>query len=185
MGTPGNGIKLPARGKSQLIQVAEVKKMLHCGDPAYGFATYICLNCGETKRVAFSCKSRVCSSCGKVHADEWSRQLVGRRVRRLNWRERIQQHFQRDPLCCPRCGQPGMELYSLTILDGGKQVTIGGWRWLVARGLVRPARPPPLPTESTPERSPQEPQAVQLSFCFDEAPANVATAPEWFQLTLL
>lgn len=59
-------------------QVAEVEKMLRCGDPAYGFATYICLNCGETKRVAFSCKSRVCSSCGKVHADEWSQQLVGR-----------------------------------------------------------------------------------------------------------
>jgi hypothetical protein len=111
--------------------------------------------------------------------------MVGRRVRRLGWRERVQQHFQHDPLCCPRCGQPGMELYSLTILVGGKQVTIGGWRWLVARGLVSPARPPPLPTESTPERSLREPQAVQLSFCFDEAPANVVTAPEWFQPALL
>ncbi len=59
-------------------QVAEVEKMLHFGDPVFGFATYICLNCGETRRVTFSCKSRICSSCDKVHADEWSRQLVGR-----------------------------------------------------------------------------------------------------------
>ncbi len=26
----------------------------------------------------FSCKSRVCSSCGKVHADEWAEQVAGR-----------------------------------------------------------------------------------------------------------
>ena len=59
-------------------QIAEVEKMLGCGDPANGYATYICLNCGETKPVRFSCKSRVCSSCGKVHADEWARQMSSR-----------------------------------------------------------------------------------------------------------
>lgn len=59
-------------------QIAEVEKMLGCGDPANGYATYICLNCGETKQVCFSCKSRVCSSCGKVHADEWARQMSSR-----------------------------------------------------------------------------------------------------------
>ncbi|MBN1309810.1 MAG: transposase zinc-binding domain-containing protein [Anaerolineae bacterium] len=42
-------------------QLAEVEKMLGCGKAENGFATYICLNCGETKRVCFSCKSRVCS----------------------------------------------------------------------------------------------------------------------------
>lgn len=59
-------------------QLAEMEKMLGCGDPAKGFATYICLNCGETKRVCFSCKSRVCSSCGKVHADEWAKEIASR-----------------------------------------------------------------------------------------------------------
>ena len=59
-------------------QIAEVEKMLGCGDPKNGFATYICLTCGEQVQVSFSCKSRVCSSCGKVHADKWSNQLVGR-----------------------------------------------------------------------------------------------------------
>jgi hypothetical protein len=59
-------------------QTAEVEKMLGCGNPENGFATFMCLECGETVRVSFSCKSRVCSSCGKVYADEWSRQLSGR-----------------------------------------------------------------------------------------------------------
>ena len=59
-------------------QIAEVEKMLGCGDPANGYATYICLNCGETKQVCFSCKSRVCSACGKVHADEWAEQMSSR-----------------------------------------------------------------------------------------------------------
>jgi Putative transposase/Transposase zinc-binding domain len=65
-------------GQVSTHQVAEVEKMLACGDPAHGFATYICLNCGETVRVCFSCKSRVCSSCGKVYADEWAQQLTSR-----------------------------------------------------------------------------------------------------------
>ena len=59
-------------------QIAEVEKMLGCGDPENGYATYICLQCGETKAVGFSCKSRVCSSCGKVHADEWAAQMSSR-----------------------------------------------------------------------------------------------------------
>src|SRR5579859_1467232 len=65
-------------GQVSAHQVAEVEKMLACGDPAHGFATYICLKCGETVRVCFSCKSRVCSRCGKVYADEWAQQLTSR-----------------------------------------------------------------------------------------------------------
>ena len=61
-------------------QIAEVEKMLNCGTSKNGFATYICLKCGETVRVCFSCKSRVCSSCGKVHADEWAQQLASRMI---------------------------------------------------------------------------------------------------------
>jgi hypothetical protein len=59
-------------------QIAEVEKMLGCGDPSNGFSTYICLNGGEQLKVAFSGKSRVCSSCGKGHADVWSGELVSR-----------------------------------------------------------------------------------------------------------
>lgn len=59
-------------------QLAEVEKMLGCRDPRNGYATYICMACGETERVPFSCKSRVCSSCGKVQAEEWSKQVASR-----------------------------------------------------------------------------------------------------------
>src|SRR5271157_1411254 len=65
-------------GQVSADQMAEVEKMLCCGDPSQGFATDICLNCGETVRVCFTCKSRVCSSCGKVYADEWAQQLTSR-----------------------------------------------------------------------------------------------------------
>ena len=52
--------------------------MLGCRDTQNGYTTYICMQCGEKKQVAFSCKSRVCSACGKVHAEEWARQLSSR-----------------------------------------------------------------------------------------------------------
>jgi hypothetical protein len=65
-------------GQVTAPQIAEVEKMLGCGDPTNGYATYICLNCGETKPVCFSCKRRVCSSCGKIHADEWAAQMSRR-----------------------------------------------------------------------------------------------------------
>ena len=59
-------------GRVSAHQIAEVEKMLRCGQPENGYATYICLKCGETKRVCFSCKSRVCTACGKVYADDWA-----------------------------------------------------------------------------------------------------------------
>lgn len=65
-------------GEVTLHQIAEVEKMMGCGDPANGYATYICLNCGEARQVCFSCKSRICSTCGKVHADGWAEQMSSR-----------------------------------------------------------------------------------------------------------
>lgn len=65
-------------GQVTTHQVAEVEKMLGCRDEENGFATYICLGCGETARVPFSCKSRVCSSCGKIHAEEWAEEMASR-----------------------------------------------------------------------------------------------------------
>jgi hypothetical protein len=65
-------------GRISAHQITEVEKMLACGDPQNGFATYICLKCGTTKVVCFSCKSRICSRCGKVYADTWAQQLTNR-----------------------------------------------------------------------------------------------------------
>lgn len=57
------------------VEIEEVEKMLQCGDPDKGFATYRCPDCGNIQRIPFTCKSRICTSCGKKHADKWAIQL--------------------------------------------------------------------------------------------------------------
>lgn len=59
----------------------EVKKMIQCGSLENGFLEFKCDVCGETKRVGFTCKSRLCSSCGKVRIDDWVEDLVSRMAR--------------------------------------------------------------------------------------------------------
>jgi hypothetical protein len=59
------------------IEIEEVNKMLACGDPKAGFVTLLCLKCGTQKRLPFTCKSRLCSRCGKRHTDEWSERIGG------------------------------------------------------------------------------------------------------------
>lgn len=50
-----------------------VEKMLGCGDPENGYATYVCCGCGgDHKKVPFSCKSCFCLSCAKVYTDRWA-----------------------------------------------------------------------------------------------------------------
>jgi Putative transposase/Transposase zinc-binding domain len=48
-----------------------VRKMLGCGDPANGYAVYLCPDCQERRVVAFSCKSQFCLSCAKVYGQQW------------------------------------------------------------------------------------------------------------------
>lgn len=57
-----------------------IRKMLDCGDPKkMGFVQYRCLNCGETRRIAFTCKSCFCLSCAKPYTDRWA-DFIGRRM---------------------------------------------------------------------------------------------------------
>jgi hypothetical protein len=77
-------------------------------------------------------------------------QMVGRVVRRLTWRTRLQRDFKRDPLRCPRCGAPDMELYSLTIRWRGQLKTFGGLNWLFKRGVLREPHPAPPPEPVVP-----------------------------------
>jgi len=48
-----------------------VAKMLKCGDIREGFYEYYCQDCGATKKVGFTCKSRLCLRCFKVAVDDW------------------------------------------------------------------------------------------------------------------
>jgi len=57
------------------VEKREVDKMLSCMDPEKGHSVYMCPECGKTKVVPHSCKSRICTVCGKKHADEWAEKI--------------------------------------------------------------------------------------------------------------
>ena len=84
--------------------------------------------------------------------------MLGRVIRKLSWHRRIQRDFHRDPLKCPRCGEPDMELYSLTVPWRGRMIAIGGMEWLFERGsLVE------IPDESdTNDASPSKSLVIQM-----------------------
>lgn len=52
--------------------IRETEKMLACCTRECGFAKYVCPHCGNIKIIPFSCKSKLCSRCGKKHTDIWS-----------------------------------------------------------------------------------------------------------------
>lgn len=56
--------------------VENVEKMIGCGDPSNGYAEYVCPKCGNKKQVPFTCKSRFCTSCGKIYIDKWVEKTV-------------------------------------------------------------------------------------------------------------
>lgn len=53
-------------------------KVLQCWTTEFWFTTYKCLECSETKHIAFSCKSRFCNSCWKPQSDIRMDRLLAR-----------------------------------------------------------------------------------------------------------
>lgn len=49
-----------------------VNKSLTCRDVKYGFAEYICPECGDATKVPFTCKSKFCNSCGRLYTIRWA-----------------------------------------------------------------------------------------------------------------
>lgn len=49
--------------------IEQVERALSCGDLRNGYAKYQCFSCGETHVIAFTCKSRFCTSCGKTYIE--------------------------------------------------------------------------------------------------------------------
>ncbi len=68
--------------------IHEVEKMLKCRTRECGFAKYVCPHCGNIKTIPFSCKSKLCSCCGKKHTDIWS-QLVSEKLLNCNHRHLV------------------------------------------------------------------------------------------------
>ena len=44
-----------------------VNKALTCSDSKYGFAEYVCPECGDATKVPFRCKSKFCNRCGRLY----------------------------------------------------------------------------------------------------------------------
>jgi len=51
--------------------VENINKLFLCRTQELGFHKYQCPHCGEFVTVPHSCKSRICSSCGKLATDHW------------------------------------------------------------------------------------------------------------------
>ena len=57
-----------------------IQKMIDCGNPAaMGYAQYRCTQCGETRQIAFTCKSSFCLSCAKAYTEHWA-DFISRRL---------------------------------------------------------------------------------------------------------
>ena len=82
-----------------------VRKMLDCGDPERrGFVQYRCRHCGQTRRIAFTCKSCFCLSCARVYTEQWSDFIARRLFPGVTYRhvvltvpDFLHPYFYRDP----------------------------------------------------------------------------------------
>jgi hypothetical protein len=60
---------------------AALGKMMRCRTPQGGFVRLQCDTCGETKTVFFTCKSRLCPSCGWLHGQRLTESLEARLIK--------------------------------------------------------------------------------------------------------
>ena|GEM_PF-3966047 len=59
-------------GPLEEYKIRTVEKFIRCGDPQYGFAYVECPRCHESYFVPFSCKTKMCNSCGEKHSLVWA-----------------------------------------------------------------------------------------------------------------
>jgi len=57
-----------------------IEKMINCGEEEGGFTTYKCEECGEEKKVPFSCKTRFCNRCGVRLTYQWVQRTESRMI---------------------------------------------------------------------------------------------------------
>ncbi len=71
------------------VESENVERLRKCKTSKNGYKTYQCPKCGKKKYVPFTCKCRLCTSCGTKAANEWA--------------DEIKKTFNYDPLLCPNC----------------------------------------------------------------------------------
>jgi len=57
------------------VEEKEVEKSLNCYGYDNGSFVYSCKTCGAWIFQSFGCNARICSNCGKRHADQWAKSL--------------------------------------------------------------------------------------------------------------
>lgn len=94
-----------------------IEKMLGCGDPANGYTEYICPKCLETKKVAFSCKSKFCLSCARAHLEEWTSKIEASLFEEVDYRhliltvpEQLRTYFYRQPKLLDKLIKTGLNM---------------------------------------------------------------------------
>ena len=62
------------RNKDSLrqVEIENVERLRDCRKPQNGYKIYQCPECGTKKYVPFTCKIRLCTSCGTKAANEWA-----------------------------------------------------------------------------------------------------------------
>lgn len=55
-----------------------VDRVFACRTDKLGFHQYVCHTCGTTRKVPHTCKSRFCSSCGKIAVDNWAQTSISK-----------------------------------------------------------------------------------------------------------
>ncbi len=60
------------KGNIRSTVYENVEKILKCRTPQLGYHIYQCPSCQEIRLIPHTCKSRFCSSCGKIATDKWT-----------------------------------------------------------------------------------------------------------------
>jgi len=73
--------KVKYKDSLRQVEVENVERLRVCRKPQNGYKVYECPNCKRRKYVPFTCKSRLCSSCGTKAANEWADKIYHRLLR--------------------------------------------------------------------------------------------------------
>ncbi len=67
--------KIRYKDSIRQVEIENVERLRECRKPQNGYKIYKCPNCGKEKYVPFTCKSRLCTSCGTKAANEWADEI--------------------------------------------------------------------------------------------------------------
>ena len=89
-------------GRIRSVVLAEVSKVISCGDSSKGFAMYTCPDCGKYIIVPFRCHSRFCNTCGVAYQKARS-EVISSKLLNCNHRhivftiaEELRIYFRKD-----------------------------------------------------------------------------------------